>query len=329
VKRRLTVCLLFTAGLLALFWIAALNSGAQQKKSDGEFDNSYTKKKGLTPLPPGGPTPRTADGHPDFSGIWFTGTLGTEDATLVGSYGESDPAMRAFDPKVTPEEKPSFTPWGEAKLKEMMFGLDPAILRQYGITYSGATSVGEPNVDKLPLAQRKAYLDVEIARISRDCMPSGAPGIGNGAHGMQFVETPGQLVELVDANHDYRVIPTDGRPHTEDPDPAFNGEERGHWEGDVLVIDTIAIDERVWNSATWRYHSDQEHVIERYSRPSKNYLIHEVTIEDPKMLAKPWHSAPHRFTLSITNEPLGEWYCGTEPNEALDHIKELRRQLGK
>ena len=84
-KRRLTVCLLFTAGLLALFWIAALNSGAQQKKSDGEFDNSYTKKKGLTPLPPGGPTPRTADGHPDFSGIWFTGTLGTEDATLVGS----------------------------------------------------------------------------------------------------------------------------------------------------------------------------------------------------------------------------------------------------
>ena len=103
-----------------------------------------------------------------------------------------------------------------------------------------------------------------------------------GLHGMQFVQTPGQLVELVDANHDFRVIPTDGRPHTENPDPTFNGEERGHWERDTLVIDTIAIDERVWNSANWRFHSDQEHVIERYSRPSLNYLIYQVYDRGPQ-----------------------------------------------
>ncbi|HZP33518.1 MAG TPA: hypothetical protein VFB23_09180 [Candidatus Acidoferrales bacterium] len=322
------IVLLAAVSVLPLLCVTPMNSSAQQKKAVEELDNSYAKNTGLKPLPPGGPTPRTADGHPDLSGIWFSGLLGTEDATLVGSYGESDPATRAFDPKVTPEEKPSFTPWAAAKLKEMMFNLDPNILRQYGITYTGATSPGEVNFDKLPLDQKKAFLDVEIARISRDCMPFGVPGIGGGLHGMQFVQTPGQLVQLVDANHDFRVIPTDGQPHTKDPDPKFNGEERGHWEGDVLVIDTIAIDERVWNSATWRFHSDQEHVIERYSRPSKNYLTYEVTIDDPKVLTKPWRSAPHRFTLSVNKEPLGEWYCGVEPNEALEHIKELRQQLG-
>lgn len=327
--RRLADCWVVVAAMLALAWMVSVNAHAQEKKTGAEIDHSYAKNTSLKPLPPGGSAPRTADGHPDFSGIWFSGTLGTEDATLVGSYGESDPAARAFDPKVTPEEKPSFTPWAMAKMKETMFGLDPAILRQYGITYGGATSPGEQNFDKLPVDQKKAFLDVEIARISRDCMPSGVPGIGGGLHGMQLVQTPGQLVELVDGNHDYRVVSTTGQPHTKDPDPAFNGEERGHWEGDVLVIDTIAIDERVWNGATWRFHSDQEHVIERYSRPSKNYLIHEVMIEDPKVLTNPWHSAPHRFTLSITNEPLGEWYCGVEPNEALVHIKEAREQLGK
>ena len=80
-----------------------------------------------------------------------------------------------------------------------------------------------------------------------------------------------------------------------------------HWEGDALVVNTIAIDESS-GSATWKYPSDQEHVSERYTLPRKNYMIHEVTIEDPKMLTKPWHSAPHRFTLSITDEP---WASGT------------------
>ena len=344
--RRLADRFALTAGVLALVCMVSVSAAAQQDKTadkvpdkapvktpdktaDAPLKGGYAGKALAKPLPPGGPAPRTADGHPDFSGIWFSGLLGREDATLVGSFGASDPSTRSFDPKVTPEEKPSFTPWALQKMKEVMFNLDPNVLRTYGITYAGATSPGERNFDKLPKDQQKAFLDVEIARVARECVPFGVPTIGSGLHGMQFVQTPGQLVELVDANHDYRVIPTDGRPHTKDPDPTFNGEERGHWEGDTLVIDTIAIDERVWNSANWRFHSDQEHVIERYSRPSMNYLIYQVTIEDPKVLTKPWVSAPHRFSLSVTHEPLGEWYCGVEPNEALDSLKELRQQLDK
>lgn len=326
--RRLAECFVVTAAVFVLVWVLSLNAGAQQeKKDDTSIKGGYAGRAPAKALPPGGPTPRTADGHPDFSGIWFTGLLGREDATLVGSFGNSDPAARAFDPKVTPEEKPSFTPFGLQKMKEMMFNLDENVLRKYGITYSGATSPGEQNFEKLPKDQQKAFLDVEIARVARNCIPSGVPSIGGGLHGMQMVETPGQLVQLVDANHDFRVIPTDGRPHSERPDPAFNGEERGHWEGDTLVIDTVAIDERVWNSATWRYHSEQEHVIERYTRPSMNYLVYQVTIEDPKVLTKPWVSAPHRFSLSVTHEPLGEWYCGVEPNEALDNLRDLRKEL--
>ena len=118
------------------------------------------------------------------------------------------------------------------------------------------------------------------------------------------------LAQVTETNHDYRMIPIDGRPHSERPDPAFSGESRGHWEGDTLVVDTVAVDERVWNSDSWRIHSDQEHIIERFTRPSMNYLTYQVTIEDPKVLTKPWSSAPRRYTLS--HEEILEWYCPAE-----------------
>jgi hypothetical protein len=325
--RRFADRLVVTAAMFVLICVFSANLCAQQKSKEGASTKATSGAKAAAqPLPPGGPTPRLSDGHPDFSGIWFSGSLGTENATLVGSFGNSDPAVRA---STAPEEKPSFTPFGLEKNKEMMFGLDANILKKYGITYSGATSPGAENFDKLPKDQQKAFLDVEIARVSRNCMPSGAPGIGSGgAHGMQFISTPGQLVQLVEVDHDWRVIPIDGRPHSERPNPSFNGEARAHWEGDTLVVDIIAIDERTWNGATWRYHSDQEHVIERYSRPSKNYMTYQVTVEDPKVLTKPWVSGTRRFSLSVTpNEPLDEWYCGVQPNEALESLKELRKEL--
>jgi hypothetical protein len=145
------------------------------------------------------------------------------------------------------------------------------------------------------------------------------------------VSTPGQLVQLTETNHDWRVIPTDGHAHKKDPDPLFNGDEVGHWEGDTLVIDTISVDERTWNDAVGWFHSDQQHVVERFSRPSKNYLIYQVTVEDPKVLTKPWVSVPHKFSLSVSGEPLNEWYCGINPDgdEEIRNLKETRKQLAE
>src|SRR5260370_14391294 len=60
-------------------------------------------------------------------------------------------------------------------------------------------------------------------------MPHGTPGVilVGAMHGMQLMGTPGLLVELTELNHDWRVVPTDGRAHKKDPDPLFNGDEVG------------------------------------------------------------------------------------------------------
>jgi hypothetical protein len=239
-------------------------------------------KANAKPLPPGGAAPRTGDGHPDLSGVWFPGKMGREDLTAEG-----DSARLQFDPKATPEEKPPYQPWAAERVKKL------------------------------------STLDAEILRPSVNCMPRGVPGMFiTNPYPIELVLTKTELIQLDELNNNFRVIPTDGRRHTNDPDPTFNGEGVARWDGDTLVIDTIAIDERTWNNFVGWFHSDQEHVVERITRSSMNYLTYQVTIEDPKVLTKPWTSAPRSWSLG--HEALQEYYCtNNREEEALKSLREL------
>lgn len=218
-------------------------------------------------LPPGGPAPRTSDGHPDLSGVWFPGSRGGGRFTGF-----------------TTDERPAFQPWAAAKIQSM------------------------------------TAAELELARPSVNCMPRGTPGmLLLNPYPTQFVQTRDELIQLNELNTNFRVIHTDGRPHTKNPDPTFVGDATAHWEGETLVIDVIAIDERTWNNFVGWFHSDQEHVIERLTRTSENYLTYQVTIEDPKVLTKPWTSAPHRWSLG--HEDLEEYYCTN--NHELEQYKSL------
>jgi hypothetical protein len=86
--------------VMALVCMVSLPVGAQQKSETGSAPGHGVQTR-LQPLPDGGPAPRLTDGHPDFSGMWFQGSLGTENAQLTD--GPPDPATRAFDPSSTPK----------------------------------------------------------------------------------------------------------------------------------------------------------------------------------------------------------------------------------
>ena len=272
-KRRMTC---YLAALLAAGGILCLASSLAAQEGNAAQPAQPAKSK-QQPLPPGGPAPRTADGHPDLSGVWFGGT--------AGGFTYNPALRRQFDPKA--EQPPQFQPWAEAKIKSM------------------------------------TQTDFELGRASVNCLPRGVPGMFLiNPYPFQIVQTPGLFVQLDELNNNFRVVHTDGRPHNPDPDPSFDGDEVGHWEGDTLVIDVISIDERTWNNFTGWFHSDQEHVIERITRPSMNYLNVVVTIEDPKVLAKPWISAPHVWTLG--HEDLLEYYCTN--NQEVEQYKALKEK---
>ncbi|NOT28016.1 MAG: hypothetical protein HOP16_18180 [Acidobacteria bacterium] len=264
---------LVVAALVALGAVSVTTTAAPQR----EFVEARGSVKSV-PLPPGGPTPRMADGHPDFSGVWFDGPTGMANAWSVDA--ERGPA----------EDPIPFQPWAAEKRKAM------------------------------------TRVELELSSANVNCTPVGTPGMfTDNAYAHQIVMKPGMFVHLIENNNRYNVVYIDGRPHTpkEELEPLFYGDQTAKWEGDTLVIDSISIDTRAQIRDGWM-HSEELHVIERLRRPSMNYLEYQVTIEDPKVLTKPWTSAWETLSLSAKNERLSENFCTN--NENVEQLRSLYEQ---
>jgi hypothetical protein len=62
----------------------------------------------------------------------------------------------------------------------------------------------------------------------------------------------------------------------------------GRWQGDTLVVDVVGFNDKTWLTGTGTFHSESLHVVERYTRVSKDQINYEATIEDPEVLTRPW-----------------------------------------
>jgi hypothetical protein len=118
----------------------------------------------------------------------------------------------------------------------------------------------------------------------------------------------------------FRLIPVDpSRRHSEDPDPSFFGEELGHWDGEALVIDSIAFkDEKVWIDENANPHSDAMHVVERWTRPDFDHIHVDTLIEDPKFYTRSF-TYQRTWVLGAKDEELQEYSC-SENNVDRDHL---------
>ena len=103
------------------------------------------------------------------------------------------------------------------------------------------------------------------------------------------------LHELGDAGA-HRVVYMDGRTHPDDLIPSWEGHSIGSWQGDTLVIDTVGFNDKWWFDRRGTPHTEQLHVIERYSRPNWGTLVNDVTLEDPGLISKP---ARLKFTARL------------------------------
>ena len=121
------------------------------------------------------------------------------------------------------------------------------------------------------------------------CYPPGVPRVYFHPYPFEFVQTPKYILMLYEYDHQVRRIYTDGRPLPTNPDLTWMGTSLGHWEGDsTLVVDTIGFNEKTWLDRLGVPHSDQLHVVERFHRVDHDHLELQVTMIDPKALAKPW-----------------------------------------
>ena len=151
-----------------------------------------------------------------------------------------------------------------------------------------------------------------------NCMPPGMPGImAVGQYPIEFLFTPGRVTMLMEAWGQWRRIFTDGRPHADDPEPSFQGDSIGHWEGDTLVVDTSALKDAAKISLGMG-HSDKLHIIERFRQDPKNpdTMTDQITLDDPDALVAPFTTTQ---TLKRTRDgTLLEFICAENDRTPVD-----------
>ncbi len=120
------------------------------------------------------------------------------------------------------------------------------------------------------------------------CIPRGIPRQTGGPNPLRIVQIPDEIIILYEAEHRFRIIPTDGRGHPDDWFPTFMGDSVAEWEGDTLVVDVIGFNDETWLQSLGTFHTEDLHVVERYWLSDADTLQYEATVEDPNVLAGPW-----------------------------------------
>jgi hypothetical protein len=130
------------------------------------------------------------------------------------------------------------------------------------------------------------------------CITRGVPGGMFPAgynNGYEIVQIPGYVIIVYEMIHETRIIPLDGRPHVGASIRLWNGDPRGHFEGNTLVVETTNFNDKGsigTSAATGRIrgipHSEELHVVERFTRVSEDVIEYSATVTDPKVYTAPW-----------------------------------------
>ena len=234
------------------------------------------KTPGVPTLPNGtpnlaAPAPRTADGHPDLSGLWMTrSTTPCPDLIRDGSdCQEKDiPSLQAISMGYGMPGGLPYQPWAAALVRQR----------------TADNGKDDPHTH---------------------CLPSNTPRIWTLPHRQKIIQTAPLLVVLNEFSSAYRQIYTDGRALPVDPTPSWNGYSIGRWEGQTLVVETIGLSKNVWLDLSGSPISEDGRITERIRRPDYGHLDVEVTVDDPKSYTKTWTTTVHEW-LQLNLEIIDE-----------------------
>ena len=292
--------------------------------------------------------PRTPDGHPDLQGVWLnnSATPLERPKALEGRQFLTDDEVAELKQRAARLFKNGNSDYAGGDNAFLAALANP---QQYknplGATCSSFSMIErefdrrtslivDPPDGKIPPLtpagrQRRAAAEVATERLPEGpedlsdavrCITFGMPRLtgnfGSGIYGYyQILQSPGYVALVMESIHDARIIPIDGRPHLPRSMRPWNGDSRGHWEGNTLVVDTInfspkshptgsfsAISNFMESSATL-------HLVERLTRVAPDTINYEMTLDDPTTWTKSWTAA---IRLKKTQDELYEFACHEE-----------------
>jgi hypothetical protein len=277
---------------------------------------------------------RTADGHPDFQGVWANNTV---TPLQRPKQWEGKTQLTEADIKQLQQvaarikENDGDAQFGDGFINAILAGIekpgsyDPATgnYNQFWVVdrdwHDRRTAlITDPADGRLPpmtpdgqkrragdLARRRehAFEDPEVFPLGERCVNFGVPRLQAGYNSyLQIVQTPGYVMIMNEMAHDARVIPMDGRPHRDRRLRSWNGDSIGHWDGDTLVIDTTNFSPK----SEFMGAHENLHLVERITRASREVLNYEFTVDDPTTWTRPWTAM---IPLRWKDELIYEYAC--------------------
>jgi hypothetical protein len=284
---------MMSAMIVAAYWSAHAQQGTPGQPSETQSRGPALSPqgRGRGPAEPPQPTPRLADGTVNFGrvpgekGIWNVPYITNMGMRLVDDEGKS------LAPQ--PEGRGGRGGGGRAGGAPLGGGEGGGA----GGGRGGAKS--EPWVPFQPWAAAVYdYNSVNQSKYDPEgyCLPPGGPRMMATPYPAEIIQLPEQkrvIMIFEGAAHIWREIFMDGREHPKGDalNPTYLGHSVGHYEGDALVVDVVGFNEATWLDYFGHPHTDQLHVIERFTRPNKGTLHYEATIDDPGAYTKPFKMA--------------------------------------
>jgi hypothetical protein len=152
---------------------------------------------------------------------------------------------------------------------------------------------------------------------SAKCLSPGMPAMMSMAYGMEVMQTKDKITFFSELNDALRRVYLDGRKPSAKvlEDPTYAGYSTGRWEGDTLVVDTVALHTQSFIEG-FTPHSEEMTVHERIRLVEPTLLEDRITVTDPKALTKPWGTVKTYRKAGPGKDELREFACPEGLSEA-------------
>jgi hypothetical protein len=231
---------------------------------------------------PASPAAKTADGKPNFNGIW--------QAVNTANWDLEDHLPRAGVPQ----------------------------LGVIGVTPPGQGVVEGGEIPYQPAAAKKKQENFRN-RTSADpeakCYPPGVPRATYLPYPFQMIQSPKTIFIGYGVGDFSRKIHLD----KVEPPPidTWMGRSLGRFEGQTLVVDVTGLNGQAWLDRAGNFASENVHIVERYTLITPYHIQYEATIEDPTVFTRPWKISMPLYRRMEPNVEILEFKCAEFSEELL------------
>jgi hypothetical protein len=336
-----------TAGMIGMGIVAVMSAqGAKPAAPDQKARPSSTL---LASRPPVNEIPKawgrkTPWGDPDLQGIWNNGT--STPLQREPQYGNREylTDQELVEAKAAAAKRAQ----GETEEERQQgLGAGPTFWYEIGDPVGRTSLIYDPPDGRLPptTAQFQSQL-AERARLFKEprldksiwerqgmwvrCISRGVPASMNPVvynNNYQIIQAPGYVVIHEEMIHTSRIIPLDGRPHVDPAIRMWEGDARGRWEGDTLVVETTNFHPEAEPIDRQPHVAGRDYkVVQRFTRVSATEMDYRYTLDAPSVFTRPW-SAAIPMTTASASDRITEYACIEGDNSVRLTITGLIRLL--